>query len=335
MLSPPNKQKPRSRHLGIKLFLVLLWFVALGLVAVNRQAILDWWKLRSYQAPAEIAQLATQDTMTDYSRKVFYVNQPALVNKSDFATRCPNAGGEKTIVLGCYHSGQSGIYLLDVTDPRLEGVEQVTAAHEMLHAAYERLNSEERQKVDKLLQAYYDNGLTNERIRQTVESYKQSEPTELLNEMHSIFGTEVAQLPAELEAYYKRYLADRSKVTAFAAQYDAAFTSRKAERERIAQQLTDLKTQLDSRKAEFGTQKQNLETMYQDLISKRDSGDIAAYNAGVTRYNNLLDEHRGTYSEIQTLVARHNELVERHNALAFEEGQLYKELGAPEAPANN
>ena len=33
---------------------------------------------------------------------------------------------EKTIILGCYHSDQEGIFVYNVTDPRLSGVEQVT-----------------------------------------------------------------------------------------------------------------------------------------------------------------------------------------------------------------
>jgi hypothetical protein len=135
MLQPANNTPYRPKHHLRSLFLLVLWLALLGATAYNRQNIIDWWRLWNYQAPAAIAQLATQDTMTAYARRIFYVNNAALDSKTVFSKQCPNNGGEQTIVLGCYHSNQAGIFLLGVTDPRLNGVEQVTAAHEMLHVA--------------------------------------------------------------------------------------------------------------------------------------------------------------------------------------------------------
>ena len=129
-------------------------------------------------------------------------------------------------MLGCYHSGQSGIFVLDVTDSRLDGVEQVTAAHEMLHAAYDRLSRSERSKVDAMLEDYYKNDLKDQRIVETINAYKKSEPKDVVNEMHSIFATEIASLPAPLEKYYQRYFTDRGQIVANAERYKSEFTSR-------------------------------------------------------------------------------------------------------------
>src|SRR5487761_1808429 len=118
---------PRSYGLWFSL-IIFLALISLGLL--NRQNISDWLSLRGYNEPASIAELSSEDTMTAYAQKVFKVNHPVIANKSLFNTECPNNGGEKTIVLGCYHSDQAGIYLLSVTDPLLNGVEQVSAAHE-------------------------------------------------------------------------------------------------------------------------------------------------------------------------------------------------------------
>ncbi|HXE10230.1 MAG TPA: hypothetical protein VN554_02280, partial [Verrucomicrobiae bacterium] len=137
-LQPTRPRKRRGRLIAA--VVVLVWLACLGMAALERQNIYDWVKLQGYQAPADIAALAQQDTMTAYGRKIFYVNHPQLDDKSNFAGKCPNNGGEQTIVLGCYRPGESGIFLLNVSDPRLNGVEQVTAAHEMLHGAYERLS---------------------------------------------------------------------------------------------------------------------------------------------------------------------------------------------------
>src|SRR6185295_11567695 len=102
--------------------------------------------------------------MTPDTRRLFYVYHPVLEDKQAFNSHCTDS--EKTIVLGCYIS-RTGIYLYDVTDSRLNGVEQVTAAHETLHAAYERLSSSERKRVDGLTaQAFAQ--VTDQRIKDTI-----------------------------------------------------------------------------------------------------------------------------------------------------------------------
>jgi hypothetical protein len=237
--------------------LLLLMAVVAALsvfIIVDKQNIYDWWKLRGYTPPSSVVTLAKEDTMTSYALKVFEVNHPAIENKTAFSVQCPNDGGEKTIVLGCYHSGQDGIFILNVSDPVLNGVEQVTAAHEMLHAAYERLSSSERSKVDTMLLNYYHNDLKDPRIISTINAYKKSEPDNVVNEMHSVFGTEVASLPASLEQYYRLYFSDRQKITSYAAQYEAVFTSRQAAVNADDQQLTELKPQIDSLRSSINTQ---------------------------------------------------------------------------------
>src|SRR5665213_3192248 len=219
MLQPANKnfyqpQKTKFRFFR-GLLLLGIWLAILGLLAFNRQNINDWWLLRHYQPPPAVAHLADQDTMTDYGRKIFYVNHASIESKTAFPQECPNNGGEQTIVLGCYHSNQAGIFLLSVTDPRLDGVEQVTAAHEMLHGAYDRLSSSAKARVDAMLLDYYNHDLHDQRVRDTIAAYRKSEPHDVVNEMHSVFGSEIAHLPAGLEQYYKHYFTDRSKVTGY------------------------------------------------------------------------------------------------------------------------
>ncbi len=327
MLSLPNKNY-RSRGAGrlAALLLLLVWLAALGLLAANRQNIFDWWRLRNYQAPASVAQLASQDTMTAEGRRILYVNRPDISSKTDFGKSCPSNGGEQTIVLGCYHSGQSGIFLLSVTDSRLSGVEQVTAAHEMLHAAYERLSATERRKVDAMLNDYYKNDLHDDRILKVMDAYKKSEPNDVVNEMHSIFGTEMANLPAPLEQYYKRYFTNRAQVAAFAAQYQAEFTSRQDIIARDDAQLSDLKSQIDSLQADLKNQQATIDSRQSELTNLRDSGNITAYNAGVGPFNDLVDAYNAEVGQARVLINQYNAILAEYNAIAFEENQLIKEL---------
>lgn len=332
-MSPKAKRKSGNKSGAARLsaFVAVLIVAALAVTGVvRRQDIFDWIQLHNYQAPPAVAQLASEDTMTPYARKVFYVNKPALEAKAAF-TQC-KASGEQTIVLGCYHGFQSGIYVLTVNDPRLEGVEQVTAAHEMLHAAYDRLSSGERKKLDSMLRNYYNHGLQDDRVRQTVEAYRSSEPNDLTNEMHSIFGTEVANLPAPLEQYYAKYFTDRSKITAFAAQYQAEFTSRRDAIKAYDAQLTDMKKQIDSLEADIDVRGKTLDASSAQLQQLRSSGAITQYNAGVPAFNASVNTYNEEVAQVKTLIARYNELVNTRNAIALEAQALTNEINSNVAP---
>lgn len=329
-----NYQRRAGRFVG--LVLLLVWLALLGLAAFNRQNIIDWWRLRQYQAPVIVSQLATQDTMTASARKIFYVNHPAIDDKAAFSQSCPNnASSEKTIVLGCYVSNQAGIFLLQVSDARLDGVEQVTAAHEMLHAAYDRLSSSERAKVNAMLQNYYVHDLHDQRILDTIAAYRKSEPHDVVNEMHSVFGSEVSSLPAGLEQYYKRYFSSRAQVTAFAAQYQAAFTSREQTLKQQKRELDNLQSQIETMNIDLKAKRSSLSAKQAQLETSRSNGDVSAYNSGVPVYNSLVVDFNQEIEMVKSLIARYNTLKDSYNLLVLEENQLTNELKSDVTPINN
>jgi len=297
-----------------------LLVLAYGGVLYKHQALLDWWHLRGYAAPPAVVQLAAGDSMTPKAQHLFYVNRPLISSGRTFTDHCP-AAAEKTVVLGCYVGRDAGIYIYAVNDVRLNGVEQVTAAHEMLHAAYRRLSGSERNTVNAMLTDYYNHGLTDQRIKDTLNSYKISEPNDLVNEMHSIFGTEVAQLPAALEQYYRQYFTNRQKVTSYTASYQGEFTSRQTQVAADDAQLKTLKTQIDANEASLNSQQADLKAQRLALQGSNTATDIAAYNLKVAAYNNLLENTKA-------IIAQYNNLVTTRNSVAIEEQQLQQELSA-------
>jgi hypothetical protein len=300
-------QDMRKKWLGYGTVVAVLLLVVVALL--KQQDLLDWWRLRDYVAPTTVAALADDDTMTSYAERLFYVNSPAVTRASDFTRNCPT-GGEKTVVLGCYVGNDHGIYVYDVTDERLNGVEQVTAAHEMLHAAYRRLSAHERTRIDALLTSYYEHDLTDQRIKDTIEAYKKSEPNDVVNEMHSVFGSEVAQLPAELEAYYQRYFTNRATVTGYTAKYQAEFTSRQTQVTQYDAQLKDLKRQIDVNNADLRRQRDSLDAQSRQLEAARSSGKYAEYNAGVASYNAAVDQYNRLLNATRALINQYNDIVE-------------------------
>lgn len=297
-------------------FLCTLVLLALPFIVWwKAQALTDWWQLRDYTPPAAITSLAGQDTMTPYAKHIFYVNHPQIVSTvSAFRQDCPEA--EQTIVLGCYHPDQDGIFVYGVSDPQLNGVGQVTAAHEMLHAAYDRLSSSEKNYIDGLLMNYYNNDLTNQRIKDEIAGYQKTEPNDVVNEMHSVFGTEAGNLPTALENYYTRYFTSRATIVNFADSYQSEFTSREDQISADDAQLTSMKQNIDSEEAVLNTQSQKINNDRAQLDSLRSSGKIDAYNAGVDGFNAEVDAYNSGVQKLKSDIAAYNDLVARRNQIA-------------------
>ncbi len=312
--------------------LFALLVVGGGLFAATHfRDIEDWLRLRGYQPSGTISTFVVQTTMTDKARHIFYVNRPVLESdKNAFNGRCNNQ--EQTIVLGCYHGNQRGIYIYNVEDARLAGVEEVTAAHEMLHAAYDRLSAAKRQEVDTLLQDYYGHDLHDQRILQTIDSYKKTEPNDVVNEMHSIFGTEVATLPAALEDYYKAYFTDRQKVVAYSAAYQSEFTTRRAQVAADDQKLAAMKQNVEAQEVALDQKQQLIAQQKAELDAQRAAGHVETYNAGVAPFNALVVEYNAQVAALQRLIAEYNALVAERNTVALEEQSLVQALDSRTAP---
>lgn len=313
------QKRQTSRGLGLLVSLFLLVAVAVGLW--QWQAIFDWWRLRDYQPPAAIAELASSTTMTPEAERLFYVFHPQLDDKSIFNEHCTNR--EQTIVLGCYVTNQ-GIYLYDVQDPRLQGVKQVTAAHEMLHVAYQRLSRGERERVNGLLQEAYAQ-VTDERIRANIQAY-QDEGADVDNELHSILGTEVANLSPALEEYYRQYFTDRAKVVAIATAYEQEFSARQKRVAQYDSEMAGLLAQIRSNEETLKQQEANLQNQRQRLDSFLASENYGAYNAGVPTYNNAIQEYNRLAQTTRGQIETYNNLVNERNRTSLEHHDLIESL---------
>ncbi len=308
-----------ARRIWPTLMLVLL-LAASGVAFSRHDQLLDWVAARDYEPTVVVAQLAADTTMTPYAQRLFYANRPAVETRQEFNTHCTDPS-EQVAVLGCYTGNRRGIYLYEVTEPRLNGIEQVTAAHEMLHQAYQRLSSKEKTRINGLLQEYHDLKAT-QALKDKIASYKSSEPTELLNEMHSIFGTEAGDLPAELETYYAQYFTKRQQILAFHQQYQSEFDKRRAQIVDYDARLSALKPQIDARKASLEAQEKTLASRRAQLDAYLAADKVEAYNAAVPGFNALVTAYRNDLKATNAMVEEFNTMLAARNELAVQESQL-------------
>lgn len=297
-------------------FIVLV--VLFGAVWLNHQRLEDWWKLRNYTPPSSVVALASEDTMNAYTRHMFYLNKPQLLTTvSGFRKYCPE--NEDTIVLGCYHPGQNGIFVYAVQDASLAGIQQVTAAHEVLHAVYSRLSSSERSQLDSELQAYFEHGLTDPTVKAEVSLYQKTEPTAVYDEMSCTFGTEIANLPTGLNDYYMQFFGNRQKIVGYEQQYQVQFTNRQQRIATFDAQLGNMKTQIDTEQSSLTAESNSLDEQKVAMQQLLNSNQLATYNDAVDSYNAQVNSYNLGVAGLKQEISTYNQLVATRNSIA---GQL-------------
>lgn len=310
---------------GAYIFSLLLAVVSV-LLYIHRQSVIDWWRLRDYEPPTEIVALREGVGFTEEGEKLFYVHYPELRTKENFTGTCSQ--NEHTIVLGCYIS-HSKIYVFDVDDERLEGVEEVTAAHEMLHAVYDRLSGTELQRIDDLVMGVYEQ-ITDEHLLATIATYEARDPSIVPNELHSILATEYEELPEELEAHYAKYFSNRQDIVAKASAYADEFRKREAQLEKYDAQLSSLKKQIDQLNSDVAQLSTALNTERQQLEALENNPE--QYNAAVPSYNAKVRDYNQTVSTLRTKINQFNDIVEKRNTIALEEQDLFEAIDTRATP---
>jgi hypothetical protein len=305
-------------------FLLILLLAAGGVFWLKHDPILDWLAARGYEPSAQVERLTVHTTMKPYAKRLFYANRPVLEGKQDFNKHCTDPS-EQVAVLGCFTGNRRGIYLYDVTDPRLDGIEQVTAAHEMLHQAYLRLEGAEKTRINGLLQEYHDLK-ASQKLKDKIASYKHTEPNELQNEMHSIFGTEASDLPAELEEYYKQYFTDRRNLLVYYTQSQAAFETLRNQITAYDKELEALKAQIDIKKDDLTVREKVLEQRRAQLDAYLAANQVEEYNAAVPPFNALVIAYRAEVERTNNLIEEFNRVLAERNTIAVQEHQLEEAL---------
>jgi hypothetical protein len=287
-------KKKNSRKISLIVFAVILsGFIIYGKLTnhLSDQWFMDRIVAASFQPSDEIVKLVEKSYMNDNARVLFYASRPQLNDGADFNYNCQDLINESSMILGCY-DGQ--IYIFNVSDERIKGAKYVTAAHEMLHAAYDRLGIFEKNRINGLIAAEIEN-INDPNILEQLQMYSELEPGQEINEMHSVLGTESRDLPPELEEYYERYFYDRAKVVAEHEKYKNVFDEIEKRAGELEQKMTALETEIDLLRSSY---EQQAEQLSRDI-------DNFNYNASI-----------GNYFDDASFYARRSEIVSRQAALS-------------------
>ncbi len=282
---------------------ILIGAMTLGLV--YQQRIIDQFTVWSYEPSFEIAHLANRTSLSDKGRFYFYVSKPELVGADQFNERCPRVE-RASPVLGCYNPATDRTHIYDIQDEQLDGIREVTSAHEMLHVVFDRLSQNEIDQLRGPLEAAYQR-LKTPKLEERMDYYERNEPSSLINELHSIIPTEFSDIGPELEEYYDKFFSDRQKLVALYASYAQKF-------EDIEQEMSTLVQNLEARSREIA----NMRSSYE--------ADIARANQQVTVFNQRAVS--GGFSSRQEFDRERSRLVSQSSALNNRQNQLILAIDA-------
>lgn len=327
-----TNQRSSGRGHKLAFFVAIISAVIALFLILNRQYVVDQLAVWQYQPGAGITALADRSTMNDKGKFFFYASHPTLEAAADFNTKCDRKE-QSTAILGCY-TGQN-IYIYNVTDTKLDGIREVTAAHEMLHAAYERLSSEEKNKVNTLLDAEYEKLKNDKKLAERMAFYARTEPGERENELHSVIGTEVTSISPELEEYYKKYFTDRGSLVGLHEKYESVFTDLQERGQSLADQLTELGDTIEADSVDYNKDVNSLNSAIAAFNTKAENGGFATQNDFEAARDALMgraSELEAKRKEINNKVAQYEALRQELVSIASQSEALNRSIDSSLAP---
>ncbi len=316
-------------------FVLAIALITLSLTVIwQRQFIIDTVRAAQYTPSPAIAAIVDDTSMSDRGRLLFYASQPSLEDTQVFNDNCGNTE-QGSMVLGCYVGGS--IYIYDADNAEIAGIEEATAAHEMLHAAYDRLGAGEREQLNRWLSALAVSLEDDPDFTTRTQPYASLSEPDRLNEYHSIFCTEYAELPDELETYCGRYFDDRQRVVALYASYADVFAELQANAAALADELDTLASRINQRSKTYTAQTEALNQQIQSFNARASrSGGFAtqaefnAARAGLVAESNRLNSE---YRAIQGLVATYEQKKSQYDDVAAHLSDLTNSIDSRLAPA--
>lgn len=328
-----SNSQPKSSKRIRRLTLLVLLLIASLFILLNRQWILDSIDVASYRPSGEMSAIVKRASLNETGTFMFYATKPEIDDSDEFNKNCERRE-EGTAILGCYDNDR--IYIYNVKDARLDGIREVTAAHEMLHAVYQRMSDGEREAVDALVEAEYTKLSNDPRFSDRMAFYARTEPGERDNELHSIIGTEVDSISAELEKHYAKYFVDRAKVLALFKGYNNVFVEIDTQAKALSAQLDALSDKIDTEMADYNNAVKSLNEDIQDFNNRADSGSFtsqAAFNnerlALVRRVEDVATQRATIDSDLQ----RYEQLRVSYNDIVTTSNNLYKSIDSSLVPA--
>ncbi|RGE17105.1 hypothetical protein [Leucobacter sp. wl10] len=329
--------KPRGRAKRILGFIVFLAVLALVVFAMtHRQEIRDRFSAVGFETSPQIERVLKDLRLTASGERIFLATRPTLDGSSHFNEQCAGVErSEQEHVLGCYAGDR--IHLFDVTDERITGIVGVTAAHELLHAAYNRLGEGERDDLGGKLRREFDRlSADDPELRERMSVYRKLSDSAFASELHSVLGTEVKRLPRWLDDWYAQWFRDRGSLVASFDEFHTVFAELQRQADSLRSEMATLRDDVERRKADYDRAVETFNADAADFSGRNERSEFAEAPDEFDRIKSELEGRRTelerTRQGLQTDIDRYNAMREQLVALSETSSKLDQQLNSDLAP---
>lgn len=302
--------------------------VIMLLIFWQHDTIYEYYRGVTYVPSGEMARIRTDLELTERGEAVFNAAQPVLSSKEEFNEHCRTQGVE-TAILGCYTGG--GIYVYNITDEELNGIRELTTAHELLHAVYAKLSDEEKSALKADLEDVYR---ANEGI--LAPELKAYNDMERFEELYVRSGTEISDLPDRLERHYAEIFRDQDKIAKYYNSYIKVFNELKTELDSLKAEIDSLNAEYDLKTAEYEDRATWLNTEISEFNTCADIvgcfATEADFYAKRMELVNAQAELDGMYAELNDLIERYNQRVKEYNSDVLKGEELNEKINSSVKP---
>lgn len=316
----------------VVLIIISAIVIALVVVAIiNRVIISDFIRGLGYEPTTEMINIRTSLNLTDYGNLVFNASWPELDKREIFNSHCRDYENENAI-LGCYDF--ENIYVYNITEPELDGIRELTAAHELLHAVYARLSEQDKRDLRPMLEQVYSSNANI--LSEEIEMYLENERYE---ELYVRAGTEIANLPATLESHYANIFKDQDRIAGYYNKYISVFNQIQHNLDALSSEINNLENVIKSKTDEYYSRSAALNTAITSFNACAETPDCftseIVFQIRRTELLNEYDALDALYNEIDSLIDTYNAKVEAYNSEATHINSLntiINSIASPEQP---
>lgn len=249
-------------------------------VVLQSSWLMDTLKAWGYEPAEKVVAIESDLQLTAAGRRIFAATRPTVEGSREFNEHCDSHDAEISL-LGCYIDGR--IYIYEIELAQLASANKVTAAHELLHAVWERMGESERRQVSGWLDQVYNE--RREWFEGELEVYDAEDRRE---EIYARAGTKLADLPDELENHYAKYFQNRAVIVQFYQDYEAPFLALQLEMEELFDQIQAVSEEVELGRETYLRDLEKLDAKIDQFNACAETAGCFASQAEFTRQRQAL-----------------------------------------------
>ncbi len=280
--------------------------------------LMDTLKGWGYEPAEKVVAIESDLQLTAAGRRIFAATRPTVEGSREFNEHCDSHDAEISL-LGCYIDGR--IYIYEIELAQLASANKVTAAHELLHAVWERMGESERRQVSGWLDQVYNE--RREWFEGELEVYDAEDRRE---EIYARAGTKLADLPDELENHYAKYFQNRAAIVQFYQDYEAPFLALQLEMEELFDQIQAVSEEVELGRETYLRDLEKLDAKIDQFNACAETAGCFVSQAEFTRQRQALLAERehleAVRAELNEKIAQNNQRIQDYRERQLQLGEL-------------